>query len=66
MNLAWASFASIIFYLGRRNILGELKQDTIVKIYGTHLYFEAVIKILDNWGSKGSYAIFYPSGVRSP
>ena len=32
MNLAWASLASISFYLGRKNIFGELRQAVMVRI----------------------------------
>lgn len=65
-NFAWASVAYPNFYFGRKNTLGLLIHDTIVRIYYMHLYLGALNKVLDSWGYSGNYDIFSPYGVRFP
>lgn len=65
-NLPWASLASPCLSLGRRNILGELRQATIVTISLTQLYLGELRRTLDSWGSRGNSAMRSPYGVRLP
>lgn len=66
MNLATASVASAILSLGRMNRLATFKHETIVRISLVQLYLGAVRRTLESCGSRGNYAIIWPSLVSSP